>query len=94
MKRRLLLWLSVWSLVGLALTNALASGIAILAPYVGWNMTTRVGSRPSFPYSVVVACNYMGIALYPLSALSIAGYLVLLDRYVAPTQARGFVVSQ
>lgn len=96
MARRICMWIAVVSLVGLGLAGAAASLAARYdAAGAGWTFYTPYAQPPaSFASRVASAGGHAQTVLFPIAALSSAGYILALERDVRRGRARrGFDVA-
>ena len=96
MTRRLFLWLAVTAWIGFGLTGAVTAAASLS----GWGIGGWTFYTPYTPYPppapaerIVNACTSAQVVLLPVAAVSLAVYLVLLDRDVRRGSPRGFEVD-
>src|SRR5687768_2432899 len=98
MTRRVFMWIAVASLVGLGLVSA-ASSLASLSQTAGggvtlYSWTAFSPTPPTLAMRILEASGTAQMILFPIAALSSAGYLLLLDRDVRRgAMTRGFEVE-
>ena len=92
MARRIYMWIAVASLTGFALANV----TPWLAHYSsGGSIHYTSTGQASDPVAawVLQASRYANAVFLPIGALSLAGYILLLDRDVRAAHSRGFNVG-